>query len=307
MLENEAGLSKGDFNLAETVINECRTMGLLPIDFTACDSSRAFDCLEFIGDELDIEADAEVTGIIRSISSYSPQSFWADQHHYCEMLVEKIDLKTLFAPICKKYHVPIANAKGWSDMNQRFRMIRRFSYWEGQGKQPVLLYCGDFDPVGMKISETLRKNLADLEQATGWRPENLVVDRFGLNLDLIEDLGLTWIDGLATGSGEDLANPTHRHHKCAYVQNWLAQYGAWKVEANALVVRPDAGRTLCEDAINEYVSPEAPARFEARMGPARRLLLNAVRTDLPVGTSAQCWTPSFNRSRKRGNHDEETR
>jgi len=37
------------------------------------------------------------------------------------------------------------------------------------------------------------------------------------------------------------------------IQNYLNQFGLWKCEANALVVRPDAGRQLLEDTMLEYV------------------------------------------------------
>jgi hypothetical protein len=43
---------------------------------------------------------------------YTPGSFWDFQPYYIEMVVEKVDLKTLFKPICDKYRVRVANASG---------------------------------------------------------------------------------------------------------------------------------------------------------------------------------------------------
>jgi hypothetical protein len=37
------------------------------------------------------------------------------------------------------------------------------------------------------------------------------------------------------------------------------------VEANALVVRPEAGRALCRQTILQYVPDDAPARYTARL------------------------------------------
>ena len=71
------------------------------------------------------------------------------------MFVEKIDLKSLFEPICKRYHIPLTNARGWSDIHSRAAMMKRFTEWENKGKQCVLLYCGDHDPGGLNISETI--------------------------------------------------------------------------------------------------------------------------------------------------------
>jgi hypothetical protein len=122
----------------------------------------------------------------------------------------------------------------------------------------VLLHCGDHDPGGVHISDFLRSNLADVSVAAAnwenrnnpdidylslrepWDPNaaNLDIDRFGLNYDFIRAQRLTWIDNLETGSGGNLADERHPDHEKPYVQNYLNEFGARKVEANALVVRP---------------------------------------------------------------------
>ena len=79
--------------------------------------------------------------------------------------------------------------------------MRRFAHWESRGKKCVLLHCGDHDPGGLHISEFLHSNFADLGRAVRWWPNNLVIDRFGLNADFIRRHRLTWIDNLITGSG----------------------------------------------------------------------------------------------------------
>jgi hypothetical protein len=192
------------------------------------------------------------------------------------MMVEKIDLKTLFSPVCSQFLIPIANSKGWSDINSRADMMRRFAEHEAAGRQCVLLYCGDHDPVGLTISETLRSNMADLSGAVGWSPVNLIIDRFGLNADFIEAQRLTWIDGLVTGSGKDLADPRHPDHRKPYVQNYIARFGKRKVEANALVVRPQAARQLCLDAILRYLPADAPDRYRATLREPREKLRQAI-------------------------------
>jgi hypothetical protein len=103
--------------------------------------------------------------------------------------------------------------------------------------------------------------MVELSAAVGWSPDELTIDRFGLNADFIKAQGLTWIDGLETGSGKDLADPRHPDHFKAYVQDYLRQFGARKVEANALVVRPEAGRELCRQAILRYLPEDAPERY----------------------------------------------
>jgi hypothetical protein len=281
ILENECGLSKGDFDKAQKLINDCRKTGLLPIDFTVEDESRGADNLE----ECDAKDPAEfavalVAGLHRW-NEYSPESFWDYQPVYVQMVVEKIDLKYLFMPVCQQYRVPIMNSRGWSDLNQRAGLMRRFRDHERHGRKPVLLYCGDHDPVGLQIPDTLPQHFEQLAQAVGWSPRNLTVVRFGLNADFIEENGLSWIDGLKTGSGDDLGDPKHRMHKANFVQQYIAKYGKRKVEANALVVRPEAGRQLCREAIEKHLDLDAIGDYEESLAEqrerAREVLPQAIR------------------------------
>ena len=61
----------------------------------------------------------------------------------------------------------------------------------------------------------------------------------------------------------------HPDHFKPYVQDYLKRFGARKVEANALVVRPEAGRKLCRDAILRYVPADAVERYEERLQEVR--------------------------------------
>ena len=55
------------------------------------------------------------------------------------MATEKLDLRNLFEPVCAKFHVPITNLKGWSDLNARAAMMRRFKQHEAAGRRATYL------------------------------------------------------------------------------------------------------------------------------------------------------------------------
>jgi hypothetical protein len=267
----EHGLTKGDFDIAQRLINDCRKNGLLPLDVCSEDEGRRAAHIEEIDHETPSEFAQGWCNYLRDSAheSYTPISFWEELDTYVEMMVEKIDLKSLFDPVCKEYYVPLTNISGWSDINARAAMMRRFARWESKDKTCVLLYCGDHDPGGLHISEFLRSNFADLSDAVGWKPSGLEIDRFGLNADFIRKHRLSWIDNLETGSGGRLDDPDHKDHNKVYVQNYIRKFGARKVEANALVVRPEAGRKLCRDAILKYVPSDALERYEYQLDEAR--------------------------------------
>jgi hypothetical protein len=282
ILENAGVVTKGEFDAAEGLINRCRKTGDLPLEICAVDEKREADGLDdYIDDTSVLEEADEIWERAEAIlenghAAYIPFSFWDDQEFYIEIAVEKVDLKSLFGIIARHFHIPITNIGGWCDINSRAAMMRRFAERERRGQKCVLLYCGDHDPGGLRISDTLRRNFSDLTGAVGWDPENLIIDRFGLNADFIAANGLAWIDNLETGSGGDLSDPRHRDHKHYYVQDYLRRFGARKVEANALVVRPKEGRMLCQQAILRYLPEDAITAYRERLAEVQEKVKIAV-------------------------------
>jgi len=269
-LEGFGLVTKAQFDLVENVINKCREEGYLPIDFTAEEEARKFSGVEIPEDLTPVQYMKQFLEATLKCENWYTPDWWDGEQYYIQMVVEKIDLKTLFEPVCSEYHIPIATSKGWSSMLQRAEYARRFKEAEERGLKCVLLYCGDHDPDGGRISDFLRSNLRDLTHITwtdgtkGYNPSNLIIERFGLNYDFIEANHLTWIDNLITSSGKNLADPSHPNYNLAYVQDYLARYGPRKCEANALVVRPTQARELCRQAIEKYVGAGALDRFRAK-------------------------------------------
>jgi len=274
LLENEGVIGKDEFDRMETLIGDWRKSGKLPLDFCADDDKRAPVNLEEL-DALSPEGYARERseGVAMCWRWYEPISFWDFQDNYIETATEKNDLRTLFQNVCAEYHIPIWNAGGWSDINSRAHLMERFQEHDEAGRHCVLLYCGDFDPAGLHISDAIRKNLFDLENAVGWCPDEdqLTIERFGLNYDFIVANNITWIDGLKTGGGKfNLEDPAHKDHFKPYVQSYLKLYGARKVEANALVARHVAGRQLCREAIEKYIDQDGIEEYELRLQEERQ-------------------------------------
>lgn len=270
IMEQAGFIDKSQFDKVETAINRCRKDGLLPVDFVADESARAFSGVETPSDGT---VDDTLRWMLRDVldgGKFFIPDWWDGEEYYIQMVVEKVDLLTLFEPICKRYHIPIANARGWQSILQRAEYSRRFKEAEDMGLKCVLLYCGDHDPDGKRISTTMMKNLHDVENVywsddlQGYDPSDLVIDRFGLEYEFIVNNKFTWIDNLITGGKLDLASPTHRNYKLPYVQSYLKEIGARKCEANVLVTAPETGRKLCEKAILHYLGKDAPDRFRKK-------------------------------------------
>ena len=255
-LEGLNVITKGDFNRVQSLINECRKNGLLPINFVAEESARKF---ENVWVPTEGSPEENLIGWVEAVleaGEYHNPDYWANEKFYIQMLVEKVDLVSLFKPVCKEYNICIATSKGWASISQRAEIAERFKEMEESGHTPVLLYAGDHDPFGLGISDFLMKNFIDIELGTRWNPRNLIIDRFGLNYDFIMENNLSWIENLETGSGKnaDTTNPI--------VERYVRQYGFRKVEANAIVVNPTAGRKLCRDVIEKYMGATALDRIK---------------------------------------------
>jgi hypothetical protein len=273
VLEGDRFINKGEIDDAQDLINACRKSGDLPLDICSEDDKRAAENLERIDPKPREEARDILAYVQSAEKSYTPFSFWDDLDVFVQTGTEKSNLKNLFAKPCAEFHVPIANIGGWGDLNVRAGFMQRFKEKEAEGKQCVLLYFGDFDPGGLHISDFLRSNLADMSRAVGWWPDNLIIDRFGLDIGFIRKQRLTWINNLATSNGKyPLDDERHPDHNKPYVQTYLKAYGPRKVESDALLKVPEIGRELCRQAILKYVPASAPRRYHAQLRPMREEL-----------------------------------
>jgi hypothetical protein len=268
--ENTGIIKKGELKSFENWLREMREDGLLDPDAVNDDEARAADNLVTVhADDPDGYALAVRHKADSYLNGYNPISFWEGLPTYVQVMVEKVDLKLLFNRVCARYEVPLVNAKGSSDLNSRRRILQRFKEHHVAGRQCVLLYFGDLDPPGMRIADVIKNNLLRLQnvQDVQWDPSPVQVVRVGLTAEQIGALGLPWIDNLITGSGDNLADPRHAHHSYPYVQNYLKQFGARKVEANALAAHPREAADLIEAAINQYVPKDWPDKHEERLKP----------------------------------------
>jgi phosphoribosylformylglycinamidine (FGAM) synthase PurS component len=270
LMEQKGYVTKSQFNKVEEAINTCRKEGTLPVDFVAEEDARAFTGVETPSGETIKELLSRMLyDVLHGYNHFAPD-WWEGEDYYIQVLVEKVDLKTLFAPVCKDYRIPIANAKGWSSVLQRAEYARRFQEAETQGLKCVLLYCGDLDPDGLRISDAIRKNIQQIsdvkwsDSVRGYDPKDLIIERVGLNYDFVIQNNYSWIDNLITGAGKNLASKKHPNFKYPYIQNYLSTIGERKCESNVMITTPDIARQLLRTAIEKYLGVDAVTRFQEK-------------------------------------------
>lgn len=279
--EGEGLITKGQFGRFEKLLTDMRKDGELDPDVIEPDASRIATEVE------DFNADPKTPAqhakravddiseqLERWVEIYYQTGYWDDLDYYVEMIVEKKDLVQIFKPVADRYKIRITNGKGDTDIHSRLAILKRFRDHHYEGRRCVLLAVGDHDPKGLQIVELLHANLMSCANIRGlnWGRPQFDVVNVGLTEEQIDRLGLMKIDNLETGSGEDLANPRHRHHSKPYVQNYIEQFGIWKCEANALVGHPRDAELLLEDAINQFIPFDHPDSIDAENEPAQDIV-----------------------------------
>jgi hypothetical protein len=259
MLEGRQKIDKGEFDACQKVINDCRKIGLLPIDFVAEDQdiTRRFMGIHTASEPSSLleQLRKDVEEMLSNLPSYTTD-YWTGEKHYVMMCVEKGDILNLFKPICDEYHVPIVNSKGWAPILLRAHIADLSKRAEANGLTPVLLLFYDHDPAGLKITSRFRENLTDCEGGTGWSPDKLLIERFGLNKDDIDRYDLTWIENLRTSSGRESRD-----------YEYIKKYGRRKCESNALFKNDEtlkAGEEICRKSIEKYYGADAKERFKKK-------------------------------------------
>lgn len=269
MLEGLGKIHKGEFNACQKAINDCRKIGLLPINFVAedQDTTRHFKGIH-VASEPQVQfkrLKKDVQEMLDNLPSRTTD-YWIGEEYYVMVCVEKGDILNLFKPICREYHVPIVSSKGWAPIRLRGHIATLCERAERNGLKPVLLLFYDHDPAGIKITKTFRKNLSDCERGTGWSPDELIIERFGLNKEAIDKYNLMWIENLRTGSGRESRDWEYRR-----------KYGARKCESNALFKNDEtlrAAEEICRNAIEKYYGTDALERFAEKEKIAKEKLKN---------------------------------
>lgn len=278
-------ITKGEFDRFEKLLTDMRKDGELDPDVIEPDASRmATEVGDFKASDATPEDYARwAVGDIRDqlntwARAFHEHGYWDGLDYYVEMIVEKKDLVQIFRSTADRYNIRITNGKGDTDIHTRLAMLKRFRDHSEAGRTCVMLGVGDHDPKGLSIVDGLTRTFMSCANLKGldWSWPEFEVVNVGLTEAQIDALDLMKIDNLETGGGRDLSDPRHPDHFKPYVQDYIARFGVWKCEANALVGKPPQARTLLESAINRFIPASHPADVELRNEDSQE----AVRTEI---------------------------
>jgi hypothetical protein len=87
---------------------------------------------------------------------------WENQEYYPEVFIEKKALQGVFESVCRRKRVALGACKGYPSLTFLYDTAQRIKEAEYEGRRPVILYFGDYDPSGEDIPRSIGENLMKL-------------------------------------------------------------------------------------------------------------------------------------------------
>lgn len=163
---------------------------------------------------------------------------WENQPYYPEILIEKKALEGVFKDVAAKNKIAIGACKGYPSLTFLHELAGRFNDAISEGKIPVILYFGDYDPSGEDIPRSIAENLK-----TEFGVSDIEVRRIALMEEQVKEWRLPPAPAKKTDSR---------------TANWD---GLGQVELDA--VRPEKLISLCQEAIDELFDYDLLRELEA--------------------------------------------
>lgn len=245
-----------EYGMLSRLLKYARLEGYIPWDWIE-DRVRAYhDLTGWEGADEFIEA--ALKHFLRGYSRDLLQS----QEVYLEIWIEKDALSSIFTRVARPYTIPVVVCRGFSSVSFLNDYKDRLQYY--QGKRPILLYFGDFDPSGVEMLRAMEITLQDELMVEG-----IAFKRVALLKEHIAEYHLPH-------SPEALKKTDTRAYK------HIAEYGELAVELDAL--RPDILETLIREAIEEEIDLDL---FGSEQDTQEEEHLKINRLKLHIGEQAQ--------------------
>jgi len=134
------------------------------------DDQISFDTFSDLDREMVGATEYEVTNVDKAIEEgkrqvqawmkYYNKNRWENQPYYPEVFIEKKALQGVFQNSCRKWDVALGACKGYPSLTFLHETHQRFLEATENGKHPIIIYFGDYDPSGEDIPRSIHDNLS---------------------------------------------------------------------------------------------------------------------------------------------------
>lgn len=198
-------------------------------------------------------------------STYFHYPKWMSQEYYIEMWIEKNALRATFKNYISDYKIALVPSRGfssWTFLKEAHDRIRQ----NANGKTPLILYFGDFDPSGEDIERFLRESM------NGYFGIDIKVIRIGVTKDQIEEYNLPT-------TPED-AEEIEKLHRDSRFAKW--EHGDYRVELDALLAFvPDEFERIVKESVKEYFNEDIYEDTLNKEAEAKEIISEKIKDELP--------------------------
>lgn len=120
------------------------------IGSTACEETDVHESIE------------DAKSAMRSWMMNYYKNRWENQPYYPEIFIEKKALQGVFQSICSDWDVALGACKGYPSLTFLNEANLRFAHARSLGKEPIIIYFGDYDPSGEDIPRSIKQNISKL-------------------------------------------------------------------------------------------------------------------------------------------------
>lgn len=110
--------------------------------------------------ETDVDTEIEnAQDQIKAWATHYSKNRWENQAYYPEVFIEKKALIGVFEKPCREMDIALCPCKGYPSLTYMYDACLRFTEAERDGKIPIILYFGDYDPSGEDIPRSVGATL----------------------------------------------------------------------------------------------------------------------------------------------------
>ncbi len=134
---------------------QARWEGLLEFDDFLDHERETHGFTEYEVTKVDDKAYEAKTQIKAWATSYR-KNRWENQPIYPEVFIEKKALQGVFNMPCRRWDIALSPCKGYPSLTFQYDAKKRFEQAVENGKEPIILYFGDYDCSGEDIPRSLK-------------------------------------------------------------------------------------------------------------------------------------------------------
>jgi len=141
---------------------EARWEGLLNFDDFVDHERETHGTTEYKETNVEEESETAKQQIKNWATSYH-KNRWENQPIYPEVFIEKKALQGVFESPCRKWDIALSPCKGYPSLTFQYDAKKRFQEAIDNGKQPIILYFGDYDCSGEDIPRSIKDTLERMD------------------------------------------------------------------------------------------------------------------------------------------------